>query len=68
MNYRQIGQALADHINQSSGVPTGAALQGMIADLAADQPALLPMGIWSHGQPLSRFLQKLIAAAGCVDQ
>jgi len=41
MNYRQIGQALADHIKQSSGVPTGAALQGMIADLAADQPELL---------------------------
>jgi len=41
MNYRQIGQALADHIIQSSGVPTGAALQGMIADLAADQPELL---------------------------
>ena len=41
MDYRQIGQALASHINQSSGVPTGAALQGMIADLAADHPELL---------------------------
>ena len=44
MDYRQIGQALASHINQSSGVTTGAALQGMIADLAADHPELqLPM-------------------------
>lgn len=44
MDSRQIGQALASHINQSSGVPTGAALQGMIADLAADHPELqLPM-------------------------
>ncbi len=41
MGYRQIGQALASHINQSNGVPTGAALQGMIADLAADHPELL---------------------------
>lgn len=41
MGYRQIGQTLASHINQSSGVPTGAALQGMIADLAADHPELL---------------------------
>ena len=41
MDYRQIGQTLASHINRSSGVPTGAALQGMIADLAADNPELL---------------------------
>lgn len=41
MDYRQIGQALASHLNRSSGVPTGAALQGMIADLAADHPELL---------------------------
>ena len=41
MGYRQIGQTLASHINRSSGVPTGAALQGMIADLAADHPELL---------------------------
>lgn len=41
MGYRQIGQALASHINQSSGVTTGAALQGMIADQAADHPELL---------------------------
>ena len=32
---------MASHINQSSGLPTGAALQGMIADLAADHPELL---------------------------
>jgi len=41
MDYRQIGQALASHINRSSGVPTGAALQGMIADLAADHTDLV---------------------------
>ena len=41
MDYRQIGQALAAHLNQTSGVPSVAALQGMIADLAPDHPELL---------------------------
>lgn len=41
MDYRQIGRVLASHLKQCSVVPSVAAMQGMIADLAADHPELL---------------------------
>ncbi len=41
IDYRQIGLALANHLNEANGVPSVVSLQGMIADLAADFPELL---------------------------
>jgi hypothetical protein len=69
MDYQQIGKALASHLNETSGAPSVAALQGMIADLAADQTDLVaPLKDLVSRQSFRALIPNALSGGGAIQR